>query len=782
MILPKLRIVIQLAFVLIFLVKLTAFAQASKVKEPKIGLVLSGGGAKGMAHVGVLRYMEKAGIRPDYIVGTSMGSVIGGMYALGYSADELEAIIRSSDWELIVSNRVGFNDISFEEKEYYNRYIVELPVVGTKVGFPSGLIEGQKLSETLHYYTWPANEIKNFDSLPIPFRCVATDVRNGEGIVIKSGSLQDALRASLAIPTFFTPFDMDSTLAVDGGVVNNFPVDVVKEMGADIVIGVNVSDEDFIDPKELGSFAAILMQIAMSKSYSKLIENIKNTDIYIKPDLKNNSTGSFGKYDEILRLGDAAGQQYYERFKALADSLGINRPTLGIGLEVAPIRISKIEVSGNKLFSDMLITSKLGIGEGELVTRNQVRDGISRVFGINGFYKVDYSLLKQDDGSHILQIRTLEKPKNLLFASFHYDNEFSVGLVLNLTMRDLIGKSSRTVVVGDISQNPKLRLDYYKYFGMKKKYALFLRYEYLNQEIPVFENGEGVDQNINRERRILANIMSTQSLKETFVIGLMNENEKSSSRFNVRTPEDVKNAARNFWGVRFMYYRNSLNDRNYATRGAESIVEPMFHFGNKFSLNLNDGVDTLFLDTEIGTLPIPAELIPTLVSSLTPGPYMSFYFKYFKFFPLSRKFQVVPTVSTGLTVSAESENKIFNNFSAGGHQRIRFNDTRVWGLNYREINAPNIGKLGAELQYVATPTVFLRTGFNVASFSDHIPVKQWGSAFFDQLGENALFGYGADITFKTLLGPITGGISTNTGDKNLRYYLSIGYSFNFADR
>lgn len=782
MIYSKIKFVFQLVSLLIFFSMSNVLAQGTQGKEPKIGLVLSGGGAKGMAHVGVLRYMEKAGIRPDYIVGTSMGSVIGGMYALGYSADELEAIIRSSDWELIVSNRVGFNDISFEEKEYYNRYIVELPVVGTKVGFPSGLIEGQKLSETLHYYTWPANEIKNFDSLPIPFRCVATDVRNGEGIVIKSGSLQDALRASLAIPTFFTPFDMDSTLAVDGGVVNNFPVDVVREMGADIVIGVNVSDEDFIDPKELGSFAAILMQIAMSKSYSKLIDNIKNTDIYIKPDLKNNSTGSFGKYDEILRLGDAAGQQYYERFKALADSLGINRPTLGIGLEVEPIHVSKIEVSGNKLFSDLLITSKLGIEEGDIVTRNQVRDGISRVFGINGFYKVDYSLIKQEDDSHILQIRTREKPKNVLFASFHYDNEFSVGLVLNLTMRDLIGKSSRTVVVGDISENPKLRLDYYKYFGMKKKYALFLRYEYLNQEIPVFENGRSVDQNINRERRILANIMSTQSLKETFVIGLMNENEKSSSRFNVRTPEDVKNAARNFWGVRFMYYRNSLNDRNYATRGAESIVEPMFQFGNKFSLNLNEGVDTLFLDTEIGTLPIPAELIPTLISSLTPGPYMTFYFKYLKYFPLSRKFQVVPTLATGLTVSGESGNKVFSNFSAGGHQRIRFNDTRVWGLNYREFNAANVGKIGAELQYVALPTVYLRTGFNLASFSDHVPLEQWGTAFFDQLGDNALFGYGADITLKTLLGPITGGISTNTVDKNVRFYLSVGYSFNFADR
>lgn len=770
------------AIVILFFFSFGLAAQTERANKPKIGLVLSGGGAKGMAHVGILRYMEQAGIRPDYIVGTSMGSVIGGLYALGYSADELEEIIRSSDWELIVSNRVGFNNISFEEKEYYNRYILELPMVGTKIGFPSGLIEGQQLSETLHYYTWPANEIQDFDKLPIPFRCVATNVKNGEGIVIKEGYLQDALRASLAIPTFFTPFDMDSTLAVDGGVVNNFPVDVVREMGADIVIGVNVSDEDFVDPRKLGSFAAILMQIAMSKSYSKLVENISHTDIYIKPDLKNNSTGSFSRYDEILKLGDAAGKEHFETFKRLADSLGIHRPTKGIGLDVAPIRISKIDVSGNYLFSDILIKSKLGIEEGDMVTRNQLRDGISRVFGINGFYKVDYSLIMEQDNTYQLQIRTREKPKNLLFASFHYDNEFSVGLVLNLTMRDLIGKSSRTVIVGDISQNPKLKLDYYKYTGPNKKYAFFFRYEYLNQEIPVFEKGESVDENINKERRFLANIMTTQSLKETFVLGFINENSRSSSRFNVRFPEQVKDARRNFWALRMLYYRNSLNDRNYATRGAESIVEPMLHFGSRYSINLKDGVDTLFLNTDVGTLPIPADMIPTLVNSLTPGSYMSVYFKYYKFLPLGFKFQLVPTLSTGLTISADGGNKIFNNFSAGGHQRIRFNDTRVWGLNYGEVNAPNIMKFGAELQYVATSSIFMRTGMNLASHSDHVPVKNWGSTFFEQLETNGLFGYGADITLKTLLGPITGGFSTNTSDRALRYYLSIGFSFNYADR
>jgi NTE family protein len=752
-------------------------------KTPKIGLVLSGGGAKGMAHVGILRYMEKAGIRPDYIVGTSMGSVIGGLYAIGYSADELEAIVKSSDWELIVSNRVGFNDVSFEEKEYYNRYLIELPVIDKKITFPSGLIEGQKLSETLHYYTWPANDIHDFDKLPIPFRCITTDVRNGEGIVIKSGYLHDALRSSIAIPTFFTPFDMDSTLVVDGGVVNNFPVDVVREMGADIVIGVNVSDEDFIDPKELGSFSAILMQIAMSKSYSKLRENIANTDIYIKPDLKNNSTGSFSNYEEILYLGDLAGQQHYEEFKELAERIGMNRTTEGIGLDVEPILVKEIEITGNLLFTERLIQSKLDIQSGDMVSRNQVRDGISRVFGINGFHKVDYSILPLEDQAFKLQIRVKEKPKNLLFASVHYDNRFSAGILMNLTMRDVLGKSSRTVLVGDISKNPKFRFDYYKYIGGQKRYAFNFRGDYINQEIPIYENGEETDLQRSIERRVSANILSTQSLKETYILGTFYEFNKANSKFDVNFPEGMDNVFTNFFGLRTAYSRNTLNDRNYPTKGTESIVDFRYMFANNYDLKLKDGVDTLFLGGGDEPFGIPKEDLPGLIDLLTPNGYFSAFFKINKFFPLSNKFQVMPNFSAGLTISNEAEGTVFDNFVLGGIQRVRINDTKVWGLNYREFFKPNFAKLGVDFQFIPLKNIFLRTGINALGVSDHVPLNKMGNELLDEFfSDSGIIGYGIDITYKSILGPIVLGVGGNNSDKNVRVHFGIGFSFNYSDR
>lgn len=187
-------------FLALFLVSLVgiwgkaeAFQQGNTAgDQPKIGLVLSGGGAKGMAHVGIIRTLEMAGVRPDFVVGTSMGSVVGGLYAMGYNADELEQIIRSIDWDMIISNRVSFQNIAFEEKEYYNRYLVELPIRNGKISLPSGLIEGQMLSEVLHYYTWPARKYKHFDEFPIPFRCIATNISNSKPVIFEEGYLHDA--------------------------------------------------------------------------------------------------------------------------------------------------------------------------------------------------------------------------------------------------------------------------------------------------------------------------------------------------------------------------------------------------------------------------------------------------------------------------------------------------------------------------------------------------------------------------------------------------------------
>ncbi|MBN2172813.1 MAG: patatin-like phospholipase family protein, partial [Bacteroidales bacterium] len=311
------------------------FAQDESRKStdhPKIGLVLSGGGAKGIAHIGILKALEKEGLRPDFITGTSMGSIIGGLYSLGYTANQLDSIIRSVNWDMVLSNNVPLNLIAYEEKEYYNRYLFDFPFEDGKLKLPSGLIEGQALSELLQRFTWPANKYDSFDDFPIPFRCVATDVSTGQPIVFDSGSLAKAIRSSMAIPTAFTAVDLDNTMVVDGGVVDNFPVDIARQMGADFIIGVNVGD-GLKPAKELSGMSDILFQVSMIPSLIKTDDQISQCNIYIKPDLKDNGTASFSNYSEILQLGDTAGERVRPEFKILAEKLnrrGFNLKPLNI--------------------------------------------------------------------------------------------------------------------------------------------------------------------------------------------------------------------------------------------------------------------------------------------------------------------------------------------------------------------------------------------------------------------------------------------------------------------
>lgn len=749
--------------------------------KPKIGLVLSGGGAKGMAHVGVIRAMEQAGIRPDFVVGTSMGSVVGGLYAMGYSADELEQIIRSIDWDLIISNRVSFEMISFEEKEYYNRYLVELPVRKGKINLPSGLIEGQMLSEVLQYYTWPARKYATFDDFPIPFRCIATDISTAQPVIFDRGYLHDALRSSIAIPTAFTAFQLDSTLVVDGGVVNNFPVDVIRQMGADFVIGVNVSDEDFADANKLDGFGAILMQISMASSLAKTKENISQTDIYIKPDLGPYGTASFGNFDEILKIGDRTGEIFYPRFKELADSLGLATPASGIGLEARKVRFSSIQVSGNTIFPTSLILTKLGIQPGQEVSREEVQEGINRVFGINGFYKVDYSLQREEGDSYKLLIRAKEKPRQLLSTAVHYDNQFSAGILLNYTARDLIGKSSRTVFVADISQNPKFRFDYYKYMGREKKMAFNFRANYLNQQIPTYEEGKESDVAISKDSRIEAQLITTNSLMESFSFGLVGENLNSRYRFNSVISDDLKSVFQRYLALRIRYYRNSQNDRNFPTQGAEGLLEGGFHMKEWLGLRIRNGVDSLEVNIEGQVVKVPVSTFERLVDGLQPDPYGTLYGRYSRFFPISKSFQFHPSVSGGVIFSKQEGARSFLDFYVGGYQNIRFGDTPFRGLNYAEVQTPNFVKVGAEFQWIPVKKIYLRAGANWLGYSKQYPLdsSDWSKNIFN---DQRYFGYGADLSYNSILGPISVGISSNNVDKKVRTYISIGFSLNYSDR
>ena len=271
-------------------------------ERKKVGLVLSGGGAKGIAHIGVIEVLEKAGIPVDYVVGTSMGSIVGGLYAIGYDIQVLDSMVRNQNWSFLLSDKVYRDNLSFPEKEMTEKYILSFPFGrGKENRMPAGFVSGQNVYHLFSDLTVGYHDSLNFEELPIPFACVAANIIDGKEVVLKQGDLVQAMRASMAIPGVFTPVHLDSLILVDGGIVNNFPVDVAKAMGADIIIGVDVQS-DLKKAEQLNSLPGVMGQLIHLLCMNKFEENLKLTDLYIKPDLNEYSAASFNQELSLIHI------------------------------------------------------------------------------------------------------------------------------------------------------------------------------------------------------------------------------------------------------------------------------------------------------------------------------------------------------------------------------------------------------------------------------------------------------------------------------------------------
>ena len=302
-------------------------ANAEEVKDScrsRVAVVLSGGGAKGMAHIGVLRVLERAGIPVDMITGTSMGALIGGLYSIGYDAETLDSLVKVQDWKTLLSDKVDVRNQSLAEREKQNTYLLSRPLsIARKArNAAGGLISGTNLSQLFTRLTVGYHDSINFADLPIPFACVATNIVDNTEYDMYGGNLSNAMRASMAIPGVFTPVRKDSMVLVDGGLRNNYPADIAKRMGADIIIGVSVQSDNRT-AAELQSGPDILMQIVDINCKNKFDENWAMTDIPIKVNVKGYSSASFTRaaIDTLIARGEEAAMLHWDKIIALRKRL-----------------------------------------------------------------------------------------------------------------------------------------------------------------------------------------------------------------------------------------------------------------------------------------------------------------------------------------------------------------------------------------------------------------------------------------------------------------------------
>lgn len=439
-------------------------------EKPKVALVLSGGGAKGIAHIPLLQTLDSLGIVPDLVIGTSMGSVVGGFYAAGYSGDSIAYIAHHAEWSEILSGDVTLKDVGMEEKSEFKRQLVDFDVVNGKPMVNSGLLKDQKLREFFSSYTYPVYDIKDFDNLPIPYRAMSTDIVHGKERLFSKGSLNLAMRASMSIPGVFEPIRYDSTLLVDGGVLNNFPVNVAKDLGYDIIIGSDVGG-GMQKIEKLNSIPALLFQAGMLTSNLKNPENRKLCNILIDhvPNLTY-STGDFAKSDEIYEEGKIGVAKQMDALRDLAVEMKKYKQRDHKLPDVKnEFKLDSIGFKGISEANLDLVKARANLQKGQSYSTFELIDAIERTMGTNLFSQVTWDP-ELDDNKLVLSLNGSERSQNVVKGSLHYDNYRSVGVMVNYTGRNLLGKASRIVVTADIAVQPRFRVQYQKLFGKTKQW------------------------------------------------------------------------------------------------------------------------------------------------------------------------------------------------------------------------------------------------------------------------------------------------------------------------
>lgn len=443
-------------------------------KRPKIGLVLSGGGAKGLAHIGILKEIDRAGLKIDYVGGTSMGAIIGGLYSAGYSGLQIERIVDSIHLENVLQDIVPRNALPFFEKEYGEKHAITLPVTKKGIGLPKAVSKGQNVVDLFTYLLSPVDSITDFKKLPIPFFCVATDAETGKMVLLENGSLPLALRASGSFPTLLNPVDFQGKVLLDGGIANNFPSDIMKSKGVDIIIGVDVQS-DLIKREGLNSVITILNQIVSYDIYEQSRKGALDSDVYIKPDISKFTVVDFDKSKGIIAVGDAAGLQYRKTFDSIAQLQGEKYIRKELMLEDKPFIIKGIEVFGTENYTPAFVRGKLKIRVGDEITRKELAKRITFLSATNDYDRIDYKI---EDGKLLFYVIE-DKQKSNLRLGAHYDLLYQSAILANYNHKSLLinnDELSFDLILGDrIRYNLNYFVDngFYTSWGFKSRYNHF---------------------------------------------------------------------------------------------------------------------------------------------------------------------------------------------------------------------------------------------------------------------------------------------------------------------
>ena len=740
----KLLVLILLVFTL------TGISQEKN--EPKVGLVLSGGGAKGLAHIGVLKVLEEQGIKIDYIGGTSMGAIIGGLYASGYSANELDSIFNHQNFDILIQDDLPRRAKTFYEKEDSEKYAITLPFDNFDISFPTGLFKGQNIYNLMSRLTIHVSDVNDFSKLQIPFFCVAANVETGEAVILDKGSLAKAISASGAIPTILSPIKVDDQLLTDGGVANNYPVEELRRRGADFVIGVDVQDS-LVERDKLKNVFEIMSQISNFRTIGDMREKIPLTDIYIKPNISPFSVMSFDAGNAIIDSGRVAALKKSPELIDLA-SISEDRYERESVRKIDTFNINGLTLEGNNTYPRAYVQGKLKLDYDEPYNFDDLNIGINNLSATGNFDRVNYQLIPQDENGNYTLAMQIEESENkmLLRLGLHYDELYKSSALVNLTRKSLLftnDVASLDVIVGDnLRYNFNYYLDkgYYWSVGLNSRYNTFEKYINLNS-IRKIEDSDDFPSVAELEVNFkdFTNQLYAETLfQQVFSIGAGVEHKYlkfSSTTFNDLNNEnndlifDNSHYASAFGYVKY----DSYDNRYFPTKGVS--FSGNFHV-YLYSTDFNDNfAEFSIAKGAIGYAVTPFQKLTTRIST-----------------------------ETGFKIGNDGTEVL--DFFLGGYGNDFINNIKpFYGYDFLSLSADSYIKALFELDYQVARKNHIIASANLANVEDRLYTSGNWFSWPDYTGY--ALGYGID----TFMGPMEVKYTYSPEVEESYWFFSLGFWF-----
>ena len=785
-----------LCALLLLTISITSYSQdtTTESSRPKVGLVLSGGGAKGAAHIGVLKYIEEAGIPIDYIAGTSMGSIVGGMYALGYTSDEILSIISEVDWDRLISDQVERKKISYERKYESRSQLLTIPFsVGTdkqelqsrsfKNSLPTGIVSGDNLINLFNSLSVGYSDPLDFNDLPTPFLCIATNVINGEADVLNKGVFSKSLRASMAIPVLFDPVKIDDILYADGGLVNNFPAEQCRAMGADYVIGVSMSPGLESDPENLTSLFSQVKQLKEIITDKEFENYHKKCDIFISPDLKGVGMLSFDAESvaRVTESGYEAAATKEAEFKALKEKLlstsvsqspDSSTAKKAVNILRERVLISGIEMDGVEQDIEKWMRRRCTVKVGDHVCKEDIDNSVSIYYGTGNFDSITYTLHEDSTNpdAYVLKFKFVENQPHDLGLGFRFDSQDMLSVLFHMG----VNRNRMSGVKADVSA--KLGGNQWLNANLSYGHMLYPRinigYNFRNSELDTYDMDELVMNMHFLQHKF--RVYLSENYSRTISIGAGLEAELLTPRkvmyLNHEAVDMDSKPVNTLGSFAYLHYDN-LNKASFATRGVTGKI----NFNWKDMMFSSNGTSPLGYGSFVfgfeGYVPIVENrlvLIPQLYGSILFG-------------------------KGAVNGTTDSWNPLFEgpvpaypamNNVIGGAEMGRYIDQQLpfIGVNKISLAFNNVGIARLDIRtrvyknhYVTGIVNYARSSVDMNNFFKEKDELQWGS-LYDYNASN-WWGAGIRYSIDTKLGPLNFDVSSSNISKNVNLYFSIGHYF-----